>query len=231
MELIAVLTHVEDIERPHRRPAVLVAESERDEAVRLHLLGQGDELVEGLGDRVALLLEEALAVDDDPRVVVHRDEVLLSVVAGRGLLECVRVVVANLGPHVGDWRREALGGEEPHPVPGEPGEDVVGSALEIGVDLVLELAVLDGVDRRLRPSLAVAVLDHRGEGSLGRVIGVVRADRHRATSRSGACRAGAGAGSFGRRGARCRRATATRTGRDQEGQGGERGRSLRQPRG
>ena len=55
VELIAVHAHVQDVERAHGRPAVLVGEGERDEAVGLDLLGQRDELVPRLRDGVALL--------------------------------------------------------------------------------------------------------------------------------------------------------------------------------
>ena len=111
---------------------------ERDEAVGLHLLGERDELVDRLRDGVALLGEEALPVDDDPRVVVHRDEVLLPVVTGRGRLVGVREVAPDLRPDIADVGREALVGEEAHPVAGEPGEDVVRRPLTGLVGEVLE---------------------------------------------------------------------------------------------
>ena len=41
VELVAVEAHVQDVERAHGRPAVLVPERERDEAVRLHLRRRG----------------------------------------------------------------------------------------------------------------------------------------------------------------------------------------------
>ena len=83
MEVVAVEPEVEDVEGAHRRPALLVAESDRRQAVGLHLGGQGLQVVPRLRDRVALVLEEALPVEDGPRVVVHRDRVDLAVVADR----------------------------------------------------------------------------------------------------------------------------------------------------
>ena len=68
VEVVAVEPEVEDVERAHRRPAVLVAEGERDQAVRLDLRGERLELVEGLRDLVALLRRKALAVEDRPRI-------------------------------------------------------------------------------------------------------------------------------------------------------------------
>ena len=81
MEVIPVEAKVEDVEGAHGRPAVAVAESERSEAVRLHLGAQGEEVVTGGRNRVALVREEALAVEDAPRVVVDRDAVDLLVIA------------------------------------------------------------------------------------------------------------------------------------------------------
>ena len=48
---------------------------------------------------------------------------------------------------------EALGGEEPHPVAGEPDEHVVRAALEVVVDVLLEGVVVHGVDRDLHATL------------------------------------------------------------------------------
>ena len=131
MELVAVLAHVEDIEGAHCRPAVLVGEGQRYEPISLDLGGEGLEVRPRGRDRVALVGEQALPVDDDPRVVVHRDEVLLAVVAGGCLLEGVRVVAPGCGPDIGDVRRQSLGREESHSIAGEPGEHVVRRALKV----------------------------------------------------------------------------------------------------
>ena len=167
MELIAVDAHVDDVEGAHRRPAVLVGERDRGEAVLLHLGTEGLELVEGRGDLVALLLPHARAVEDCPRVVVQRHEVLLAVVARRRRLEGVGELAADLRPDVRDVAGQALRGEEPHPVPGEPGEDVIRLALEIGVDVLLERVVVDGVDRPLH----AAVGSERRNGVGKRLLG------------------------------------------------------------
>jgi len=121
VELVAVDPQVEGVEGAHRRPAVLVGEGERHELVLLHLLGQGGQLVEGLGDLVALLLPDGLAVVDGPWVVRLGHEVLLPVLAGRGLLERIRY--AGERPDVAD---ETARGEELHPVAGEPREHLLG---------------------------------------------------------------------------------------------------------
>ena len=92
MELVTVHAKVEDVERAHRRPAILVGEGDRDEAVRLNLLAEGLEIVHRRRDGVALFREQALAIEDGPRVVVNRDEVLVTVVAGRSRLEGSGVV-------------------------------------------------------------------------------------------------------------------------------------------
>ena len=90
--------------------------------------------------------EDALAIEDGPRVVVDRHEILLAVVAGRGDLERVAEVTADLAPDVADIGRQTLGSEEPHPESGEPREHVVRGSLEVGVELVLERAVVHRVD-------------------------------------------------------------------------------------
>ena len=102
----------------------------------------------GLGRRVPLLLPDRLAVEDRPRVVGLWREVLLAVVAGGRGLE--RVVDPVQRPDVTDVADQAAGGEELHPVAGEPGEDVVRAALEVVVDVLLERVVLDVVDRDLQ---------------------------------------------------------------------------------
>jgi len=129
VEVVAVDAHVQDVERAHRGPAVLVREGDRRQAVGLHLLGERDELIPGLRDRVALLLEDALAIEDRPRIVVDRDEVLVAVEARRGSLHRRRHLRRQRLPDVVDRGREAPLGEELHPVAGEPREEVVRRAL------------------------------------------------------------------------------------------------------
>ena len=104
MEVVAVQPEVEDVERALGRPAVLVAEGDRGQAVGLHLLAQGDQVVPRRRDRVALVGEDALAVEDRPRVVVDRDAVDLAVVADDRVGEARREVALDLGPHVVDRR-------------------------------------------------------------------------------------------------------------------------------
>ena len=177
MELIAIQAHVEDVEGSHRRPAVLVGKGDRDQAVRLHLGGQGDELVPGLRNLVAVRREDALPVDDDPRVVIDRHEVLFAVGAGRGGLHGVREMAADLGPDVTDVGREALSCEELHAVAGEPGEDVVRRALEIRADRILEFPVVGGVDRGGHADLRSTGVDQAGVSGLRIRIRLVRSDR------------------------------------------------------
>src|SRR5665213_3329655 len=104
---------------------------------------QRDERVPRRGDLVALGCPDALAVEDRPRVVVQRHEVVVPVIALRCSLERVGEVGTDLVPHVVDRSREALRGEEPHAEAGEPGEQVVRSALQVVVDVVLERVVVD----------------------------------------------------------------------------------------
>jgi hypothetical protein len=84
------------------------------------------ELVERCGRLVAAIRPDALLVEHDPRVRVERHEVRLAVGGGRRELRAFREVALDVRPDVGERRGEALGGEEPHPVAGEPREDVVG---------------------------------------------------------------------------------------------------------
>ncbi len=148
MELVAVHAQVEDVEGTHGRPAILVAEGDRDEAVLLHLVAEGGEVGQGGRDRVALGREDALAVEEGPRVVVDRDEVLMAVVARGTDLEGVREVGGQgARPDVVDRGRETLSGEEAHAEAREPGEDVIRLGAEVARDLVLERAVVNGVDR------------------------------------------------------------------------------------
>jgi hypothetical protein len=177
VEVVAVDAHVQVVEGAHRRPAVLVGEGDRGQAVALDLLCQRDELVPGLGRLVAALLEDALPVEDRPRVVVEGDEVLLAVEAGGGLLERVGEVAADLPPHVGDGARQAALGEELHAVAGEPHEHVVGSALQVVVDLLLERLVLDRVDLGGVPGRLLEVGEDLLIGLLGHRVRGVGADR------------------------------------------------------
>src|SRR3954466_13934793 len=160
VKVVAVDAQVGDVERPHRGPAVLVGEADRRQAVLLHLAGERLELVERLGDLVAVLLEHALAVEERPRVVVERHEVLLAVEAGGGLLQRVAVVRADLRPHVGDVGAEPLLREALHGVAGEPGERVVGLALQVAVDLLLERVVVDCVDLHVPAGGRLEVGEH-----------------------------------------------------------------------
>ena len=177
VEVVAVDAHVQDVERAHRRPPVLVGERDRREPVLLHLLREGDELVPRLRDLVPVLLEHALAVEDRPRVVVDRHEVVVAVEALRRLLQRRRELRLERIPHVVDRRQQSLLREELHAVAGEPGEDVLRLALQVRVDLLLERVVVDGVDAELRPRLLTECLEHRGVRGLRDRIGRVGADR------------------------------------------------------
>ena len=158
--------HVQHVERAHGGPAVLVPERDRRQVRGLHRVHQRDHLVEGRRLGPAVLLEGRLPVEDRPRVVALRDEVLLAVVAGRRLLEGVRDALER--PHVTDVADQAGLGEEPHPEAGEPGEDVVGVALQVGVDVLLEGVVVDRVDLDVDAGRLLEVGGHRvallGEG-------------------------------------------------------------------
>ena len=177
MEVVAVHPHVDDVEGAHCGPAVLVGEGDRREPVGLHLLGERDELVPGLRDRVAVLLPHALAVVHRPRVGVDRDEVVVPVRALRGVLEGRGKLRLERRPDVVDRGEQALRREELHPVAGEPGEDVLGLALEVGVDLLLERVVVDRVDLDVDPCLLRERLEHVRVGLLRHGIGAVRAER------------------------------------------------------
>ena len=194
MVLIAVQPHVEDVEGAHRRPAVLVGEGEGDELVGLHLLGQRFELVQGRGRLVPLLLPDRLAVEDRPRVVGLGREVLLAVIARGRSLE--RVVDPVQRPDVADVADQATGGEEPHPVAGEPGEDVVRAALEVVVDVLLERVVLNVVDRDLHAALLREVgrlgVPLLGEGGAA----LVDAEGHRPGRRAASSGVAAGTAGF-----------------------------------
>ena len=185
VEVEAVEPHVEDVERAHRGPPVLVAEGERRDALALHVVHQRHEVVV-VGRRLPpVLVEDGLAVEDRPRVVAHRHEVLLAVRRGRGLLE--GVVEAVDGPLVTEVGDQAVLGELGHPVAGEPGEDVVRRALEVGVDALLERVVVDGVDRDRGVGLLAVGVGHGLEPVVGGT-GALRlvdaeASRRRRTSR------------------------------------------------
>ena len=181
VEVVAVDPHVEDVEGAHRRPAVLVGERERGDVVPLHLLHQGGELVERRGRGVAVLLPDRLPVEDRPRVVADRHEVLLAVGGGGGLEGVVHAVD---GPHVGDVGDQPVVGELLHPVAREPGEDVVGAALEVGVDVLLERVVVDRVQLDLGPGRLGVGVGHALEPVVGGTgaRGLVDAELHRAAA-------------------------------------------------
>ena len=213
MELVAVDPHVEDVERAHRGPAVLVRERDRRQPVRLHLLGERDELGPRLRDRVALRLPEALPVVDRPGIVLVRHEVLVPVEARRGGLEGRRHLRRQRLPDVVDRRREALRREELHPVAGEPREDVVRAALQVGVDLLLEGAVGDGVGLDGDSRLGGELLRVREEGRNPRVL-FVRPERDGAGELRQP-RVGQGTASLGGRDAERRGQAAGAGGREQ----------------
>lgn len=114
VELVAVGAHVEVVEGAHRGPAVLVAERDRRQLVLLHPPGERQILVQGARRLVPVLREDALPVEDRPRVVVVRREVLLAVGAGRLGLE--RGGEAGVvAPEVADVVQQPLLCEELHP--------------------------------------------------------------------------------------------------------------------
>src|SRR3954451_8099255 len=189
VELVTVDPQVEGVERAERRPAVLVGEGDRDQPVLLHLLGESRHLVERLRRLVALLLPHGLAVEDRPRVVRHRHEVLLAVLARGRLLERVRDPVDR--PDVTDVADQAAAGEELHPVAGEPAEDVVRAALQVVVDVLLEGIVVDRVDLHLHALLL---------GEVGRLRLILLGERGAALVRApghGAARLAAAAATAG----------------------------------
>ena len=171
VELVAVQAHVDVVEGAHGRPAILVGKLDGDDSVALHLLAQGLEFVEGGGDGVTLLRPEALAVEEAPGVVVVRDEVHFSVGACRSLLHGVRVVGANLLPHVVDGCQQALLGVVLHAVAGEPREGVVGTALQVRGDLVLEVVVGDHIGADGDAALLGEGVRDGLVGGLGNLIG------------------------------------------------------------
>ena len=148
-------------------------------------LAQRDHLVPRRRDRVPLRRERALVVEDHPRVVVDRHEVVVAVKAlaqrlGRGV-----EVAADLVPYVVDGLEEALGREVLHAVPGEPGRQVVGRALQVRRDVVLERVVVDSVNRDLDVGRLLRTRHQGREGLLGRRVGVVRAEADAAAGRRG----------------------------------------------
>jgi hypothetical protein len=171
VELVAVGAHVDVVEGAHGGPAVLVAEGNRHEVVGLHLGTQGDEFIEGLRLRVALGCPHALAVEEAPRVVVVRDEVLLAVRTGGCLGEALGVVAADLLPDIVDRGEQPLARVILRAVAGEPSESVVRAALQVGVDVVLEVVVRDGVGGDLVTGL---LGEGRGEGRVRALRNIVR---------------------------------------------------------
>src|SRR6476620_5048382 len=193
VEVEAVDPHVELVEGAHRGPAVLVAERDRDQTVLPHLGAEGLELVQGLGRLVAELGEHALAVEDGPRVVGRRHEVLLAVVSGGGLLQGVRHA-AEVLPDVRDVAGEVLAGEEAHPVPREPGPHVVRGALEVVVDVLLERVVVDRVDLDRQSGVGLLEGVHHGlDRGLGHRVGLVGPQGHGAGGLTGGRGAGVAA--------------------------------------
>ena len=188
--LVPVDPKVEDVERPHRGPAVLVREGDRGEAVLLHLLGQRYQVVHRLGDGVAVGCPDGLAVEERPRVVAGGHEVLLAVVARRCGLEPVGEP-GEVRPHVADVAGQALGGEEAHAVAGEPGEDVIGLALQVVVDVLLERVVVHRVDLHGVPGRRIEAIGLSLQRCARDLVRLVRAERDGLVDAAGA---GAAAG-------------------------------------
>ena len=66
-------------------------------------------------------------------------------------------------------------------MPGKPGECILGRALEVLADRVLERAVVDRVELDLGPAVGSREgVDYRLRAGLGARVGVVAAERHRA---------------------------------------------------
>jgi hypothetical protein len=200
VELVAVDAHVQVVERAAGGPEVLVGELDRDDALGLHLLAEGDEVVERGGHLPAGGLPHRLPVEEAPGVVVVRHEVLLAVRTRGRLLQGRGELVADLVPDVAHVADEALRGDVLHAVAGEPGERVVRAALEVVGDLVLEGVVVG--DARLDRVLRL-LLERGGEGRVARLrhgVGGVGAEREasapagsgRATRRAGGEHADAG---------------------------------------
>ncbi len=71
VEVVAVGAQVDHVEHAHLRPATVVGRRERGDAVGVHLLAEGEQVVPGRGDLVALFLEQTHPVVDGPRVEVE----------------------------------------------------------------------------------------------------------------------------------------------------------------
>ena len=194
MELVAVEAHVQDVERAHGRPAILVGEGERDQAVGLDLLGQLHELVPGLRDCVTLLREQALPIEHDPRVGNDRHGVFLAVITLGGLGHALRVVGADRLPDVVDRSQQAVAGREPETLTGEPLHDVLGRALHERVELILEIVVIRDGDGGGDARLGRAVIDHRLDRRGRDLLVLIRADRRCAERGRGGRGGGSGCG-------------------------------------
>lgn len=158
------------------RPAVLVTEGERHQAVLLHLLGERPVLVKGLGDVISLVPEHALPVEDGPRIVVVRHQILLAVQARRLFLQRIGESV-EVPPKIADVGEQSLLREVLHTVAREPHEDIVRGALEIAVDVLLEVLVVDGIDPHRLLGLLLVRLEGLGEGLLRHGVRGVGAHR------------------------------------------------------
>ena len=180
VEVVAVDAHVEDVERAHGRPAVLVGEADRGQAVLLHLRAEGLELVERLRDLVALLLRTGSCGRRPPRGSCRAGR--STACRPRRWTACLEGVAhVDVVPDVGDVAGQALLGEEAHAVAGEPGEDVVGLALQVVVDLLLEVLWSTVLTWTCTSASAREGVD------IG-CVGGLRAWRRRRSSRSSPCR-------------------------------------------
>ena len=117
VEVVPVHAQVQDVERAHRGPAVLVARTRSASRPSFWIcLPRVLRSSHVARDGVALLGEDALPIEDRPRIVVDRHPVDLAVVAATDLGEAVGVVALDLGPHVvdrrstGPWRRRTASG-------------------------------------------------------------------------------------------------------------------------
>jgi hypothetical protein len=179
VELEAVQPHIEVVEGAHGRPAVLVRETDRDQTVLLHRGAERFEFVEGLRLGVAAFLPEAFAVEESPGVVVVGHQVLFAVRAGGCGFERIGEVAADLLPEVVDRGDQAFLRVVLHPVTGEPGEGVVRAALQVGIDLLLEVVVRNHVGGHGFSGFCFECSHYGVPGAAWHVIGAAGAEGQR----------------------------------------------------
>ena len=124
VKIIAVNTHVDNVEPTGRGPNVFRPDREGNNVIFLQLLCGRDEFLPGLRNGDAELLEDVFSVENPPKRVNRRNTPLLSVHRHGGKRRAKVLVPVVLLPQIRDVVEQATIDKRLHPVAGKPKNNV-----------------------------------------------------------------------------------------------------------